>query len=74
MKPAFATWSDFILMGGYAFYVWLAFAVTSLTLLLLVWHSIAQRQSSYRQIRQRQKRIQRRAEASAGQSARQALK
>ncbi|EME6166868.1 heme exporter protein CcmD, partial [Salmonella enterica] len=26
MSTAFASWSDFFAMGGYAFYVWLAVA------------------------------------------------
>ena len=30
MTTAFASWSDFFAMGGYAFYVWLAVALLSL--------------------------------------------
>lgn len=28
MSPAFSSWSDFFAMGGYAFFVWLAVAMT----------------------------------------------
>ena len=39
MTSAFHSWSDFWQMGGYAFYVWLAVAVTALSLLVVVWHA-----------------------------------
>lgn len=39
MTSAFHSWSDFWQMGGYAFYVWLAVAVTVLSLLVVVWHA-----------------------------------
>ncbi|EAZ4762060.1 heme exporter protein CcmD, partial [Salmonella enterica] len=28
MRTAFSSWSDFFAMGGYAFFVWLAVAMT----------------------------------------------
>ena len=28
MTPAFASWNEFFAMGGYAFFVWLAVAMT----------------------------------------------
>ncbi|TKU45491.1 heme exporter protein CcmD [Citrobacter sp. wls714] len=43
MTSAFHSWSDFWQMGGYAFYVWLAVAVTVLSLLVMVWHACWQR-------------------------------
>lgn len=35
MTSTFASWADFFAMGGYAFYVWLAVALTLIPLLLL---------------------------------------
>lgn len=43
MSSAFASWSDFFAMGGYAFYVWLAVALTITPLLLLCIHTVLQR-------------------------------
>lgn len=43
MTSAFASWSDFFAMGGYAFYVWLAVALTAIPLLLLCIHTMLQR-------------------------------
>ncbi|ECC9488260.1 heme exporter protein CcmD [Salmonella enterica subsp. enterica] len=34
MSPAFSSWSDFFAMGGYAFFVWLAVAMTVAPLVL----------------------------------------
>ncbi|MCU6184534.1 MULTISPECIES: heme exporter protein CcmD [Citrobacter] len=45
MTSAFHSWSDFWQMGGYAFYVWLAVAVTALSLLVVVWHACWQRRA-----------------------------
>ncbi|MCW1973263.1 UNVERIFIED_ORG: heme exporter protein D [Pantoea agglomerans] len=39
MTPAFASWHDFVAMGGYAFYVWLAVAGTLVPLFALILHS-----------------------------------
>ena len=36
MTPAFASWSDFFAMGGYALYVWLAVAMSVIPLVVLV--------------------------------------
>ncbi|GAB1440425.1 heme exporter protein CcmD [Providencia sp.] len=43
MTSAFASWSDFIAMGGYGFYVWLAVALTLIPILLLCLHTFVQR-------------------------------
>lgn len=43
MTSAFASWSDFIAMGGYGFYVWLAVALTLISILLLCLHTFVQR-------------------------------
>lgn len=43
MNSAFTSWHDFWLMGGYAFYVWLAVAFTLIPLLALILHTRWQR-------------------------------
>lgn len=40
MKPQFQTFSDFILMGGYAPYVWLAWGLSLSVILILTVYSI----------------------------------
>ena len=39
MTFQFASISDFFAMGGYGFYVWLAYGITFLAVALLVWQS-----------------------------------
>ncbi|EBR4475662.1 heme exporter protein CcmD [Salmonella enterica] len=48
MSPAFSSWSDFFAMGGYAFFVWLAVAMTVAPLVLLVLHTVLQRRAILR--------------------------
>lgn len=45
----FASWSEFLAMGGYAFYVWLSFGVT---VLLLIWLALYSQNRQQRFIRQ----------------------
>ncbi len=59
MSPAFSSWSAFFMMGGYAFYVWLAVACTLIPLLGLVLHTVLLRRRLLAEIRQRQAREQR---------------
>lgn len=56
MNSAFASWSDFFAMGGYAFYVWLAVAVTLIPLAILVVHTIMQHRAILRGIAQQRAR------------------
>ncbi|WP_075181372.1 heme exporter protein CcmD [Pantoea sp. 1.19] len=58
MTPAFSSLHDFWLMGGYARYVWLAVAVTLLSLAALLGHGIWQRRRILRDVRQQQRRAQ----------------
>ena len=61
MTSAFLNWVDFFAMGGYAFYVWLAVALTVIPLFLLVVHSRMQRRmilNSVSRQHAREKRIQ----------------
>ena len=56
MNCAFANWSDFLAMGGYAFYVWLAAALTVIPLMALVAHSVIQHRIILRGIVQQRAR------------------
>lgn len=59
MNRAFTSWSDFFAMGGYAFYVWLAVAVTVLALLGLVVHTLWQHRVIVKEVGRQQAREQR---------------
>lgn len=62
MTRAFASWSDFFAMGGYAFYVWLAVAMTLLSLSVLVLHTLRQHRAILRDVaRQRARETRMRA-------------
>lgn len=39
MKFQFQSLSDFFAMGGYGFYVWLAYGLSFLAIALLIWQS-----------------------------------
>jgi len=52
----FSSFSDFINMGGYGFYVWLSFGAAALLLTLLLISSKAGHQKVMKQIAQRKNR------------------
>ncbi|MCX8977094.1 heme exporter protein CcmD [Citrobacter portucalensis] len=56
MTPAFASWSDFFAMGGYALYVWLAVAMSVIPLVVLVLHSALQHRAILRGVAQQRAR------------------
>lgn len=56
MNSAFSSWSDFFAMGGYAFYVWLAVAMTLIPLAILVVHTVMQHRAILRGIVQQRAR------------------
>ncbi|MBC6557152.1 heme exporter protein CcmD [Citrobacter braakii] len=56
MTPAFASWSDFFAMGGYALYVWLAVAMTLIPMVALVLHSALQHRAILRGVAQQRAR------------------
>lgn len=61
MSSAFLNWTDFFAMGGYAFYVWLAVALTFIPLLVLVVHTRLQHRTILNSVTRqqaREKRIQ----------------
>ncbi|EAP3462006.1 heme exporter protein CcmD [Salmonella enterica] len=57
MSPAFSSWSDFFAMGGYAFFVWLAVAMTVAPLVLLALHTVLQRRAILRGVAQQRARM-----------------
>jgi len=59
--------STFFAMGGYGFFVWLAYGFTATVLILLVLSSIRSHKNIKRQIIQRQKREQKLRQASQQQ-------
>ena len=56
MTPAFASWSDFFAMGGYALYVWLAVAMSVIPLVVLVVHSTLRHRAILRGVAQQRAR------------------
>ena len=56
---AFISLSDFIAMGGYSFYVWLAYGVSLLSVTLLITNSLMKRKKIFHQVEQRIQREQR---------------
>lgn len=56
---AFSSFSEFFAMGGYGFYVWLAYGVSLLSVVLLVVNSVNQRKKIFAQVQQRLQREQR---------------
>ncbi len=59
MNAAFASFHDFLAMGGYAFYVWLAVGFTLVPLLLLIAHTRWQRRALLNEVRRQQDRDRR---------------
>ncbi|BFU59374.1 heme exporter protein D [Rodentibacter sp. JRC1] len=57
----FQTWSDFFNMGGYGFYVWLSYAISFVSIVVLIVQSVKQRkqvlQNVLREV-QREARLQ----------------
>ncbi len=59
MQSAFASWQEFWAMGGYAFYVWLAVAVTLISLIALVGQTFWQRRALLAEVRRQASRERR---------------
>ena len=59
MQPAFNSMAEFFQMGGaHAPFVWSAWGISVLCLLLLVWHARATRRQFFREEAARQRRLQ----------------
>jgi len=56
---AFSSFSDFIAMGGYSFYVWLAYGISMISIIFLIVHTVMTRQKIFKRIEQRLLREQR---------------
>lgn len=56
---AFSSLSDFIDMGGYSFYVWLAYGVSMISVIGLITHSVITRKKIFHRVEQRLQREQR---------------
>lgn len=56
---AFDSMTDFFFMGGYGFYVWLAYSVSFLSLFILIINTTAKKKKIFRMITQRNARQQR---------------
>jgi len=54
----FSSFTDFLNMGGYAFYVWLSYGVSAALIIYLLFSSINRHKSVLQQIVLRQKREQ----------------
>lgn len=69
MTPAFASWSEFFAMGGYAFYVWLAVAMSVIPLAVLVIHTTTRHRAILRDVARQRAREARMQAAQAQQEA-----
>lgn len=55
----FESWSDFINMGGYGFYVWLSYGISLLAFVILTVQSVKMRKTLLRSVLQEQQREER---------------
>lgn len=54
----FESFSDFIAMGGYGFYVWLSYGISTLLLILVIFNSLFNHKKIIRKLALRQQREQ----------------
>ncbi|WP_109078226.1 heme exporter protein CcmD [Aggregatibacter kilianii] len=52
----FQSWSDFIDMGGYGFYVWLSYGLSLLAIVVLIVQSLAGKSAVLKSIKREQQR------------------
>ncbi|WP_032092315.1 MULTISPECIES: heme exporter protein CcmD [Pasteurellaceae] len=62
----FQSFDDFIHMGGYGFYVWLAYGISFIVILALIIQSIAGKRALFKDIKRQQQREQRQRAANTG--------
>lgn len=55
----FNSWSDFLNMGGYGFYIWLSYGLSLLIITGLIVQSLRGKQSVFTEIRKEKQRITR---------------
>lgn len=58
---AFASFAEFLAMGGHAPYVWSAWGITALLLLVIVWHARAEHRQLINGVKRRVRRERARA-------------
>ncbi|TCJ94848.1 heme exporter protein D [Volucribacter psittacicida] len=61
----FSSWSDFLNMGGYGFYVWLSYGICFVSILILFIQSLAGKRKVFAEIQRQQQREQRLQQAQA---------
>lgn len=56
---AFNSFADFFAMGGYGFYVWLAYGISFVCLIVLIFNTLAKRKKIIKMLAQRIEREER---------------
>ena len=56
---AFNSFADFIAMGGYGFYVWLAYGISFLSLIVIIFNTLAKKKKIFQAVSKRIAREQR---------------
>ena len=62
----FQSWSDFINMGGYGFYVWLSYGISLVTMIILAIQSVKGRKTVLKEVLREQQREARLNQAKKG--------
>ncbi|MBS7023056.1 MAG: heme exporter protein CcmD [Haemophilus parainfluenzae] len=62
----FQSWSDFINMGGYGFYVWLSYGISLVTMIILAIQSVKGRKTVLKEVLREQQREARLNQANKG--------
>ena len=60
------SWSDFINMGGYGFYVWLSYGISLVTMIILAIQSVKGRKTVLKEVLREQQREARLNQANKG--------
>lgn len=62
----FQSWSDFINMGGYGFYVWLSYGISLVAMIILAIQSVKERKTVLKEVLREQQREARLNQANKG--------
>ena len=62
----FQSWSDFINMGGYGFYVWLSYSISFVAMIILAIQSVKGRKTVLKEVLREQQRETRLNQANKG--------
>ena len=62
----FQSWSDFINMGGYGFYVWLSYGISLVAMIILAIQSVKGRKAVIKEVLREQQREARLNQANKG--------